>query len=76
MAAAGLPHSESGQVAQASSERSAPAASAKLRKIPIGVFDPVFGDLPTEQMIEKLLCVLSRFRFAAQPNPFGNGAID
>lgn len=24
------------------------------RKIPIGVFDPVFGDLPTDQMIEKL----------------------
>jgi sugar phosphate isomerase/epimerase len=54
MASAGLPRAAP-LVNQSSSGRysgSIPIGAA--RKIPIGVFDPVFGDLPTDQMIEKL----------------------
>jgi sugar phosphate isomerase/epimerase len=54
MASAGLPRAAP-LVNQSSSGRysgSIPIGAA--RKIPIGVFDPVFGDLPTDQMIERL----------------------
>lgn len=37
---------------QSSGDRNSPAGS--LRKIPIGVFDPVFPDLPLDQMLEKV----------------------
>lgn len=58
-AAAAGPHLASGNngsiaaSAQASGERNSPPAGS-LRKIPIGVFDPVFPDLSLDQMLEKV----------------------
>ena len=37
----------------ASSSAEEPASTGKLRKIPIGVFDPAFPNLSTDEMIEK-----------------------
>ncbi|HME11432.1 MAG TPA: hypothetical protein VKF79_01125, partial [Candidatus Acidoferrum sp.] len=38
----------------ATAERSASAPDGKLRKIPIGVFDPVYADLSIDAMLDRV----------------------
>jgi sugar phosphate isomerase/epimerase len=54
-AAAAIPNSASSLVNKMRPENDAGALpEAVARKIPIGVFDPVFADVPLDQMIDKL----------------------
>ena len=54
-AAATIPNSASPLVSTGPAKRDAgPPPGGALRKIPIGVFDPVFADVPLEAMIDKL----------------------
>jgi sugar phosphate isomerase/epimerase len=54
-AAAAIPSSASSLVNQTqSNNQSGPLREGAARKIPIGVFDPVFADVPLDRMIEKL----------------------
>jgi sugar phosphate isomerase/epimerase len=54
-AAATIPNSASSLLSKNPAERDAgPPAGGAWRKIPIGVFDPVFADVPLEVMIDKL----------------------
>jgi sugar phosphate isomerase/epimerase len=54
-AAAAIPNSASSLVNKIQPENDAgPLSEGAARKIPIGVFDPVFADVPLDQMIDKL----------------------
>ena len=55
-AALALPNNASSLLSNASAEPepTAPLPEGKMRKIPIGVFDPAFPDLTLDQMLDKL----------------------
>lgn len=53
-AAAAVPHAASALSAKPANDAPAPVPNGSTRKIPIGVFDPVFEDLSLDAMIEKI----------------------
>ncbi|GAC1428971.1 MAG: sugar phosphate isomerase/epimerase [Terriglobales bacterium] len=53
-AAAAAPHAASALSAKPANDAPAPVPDGSTRKIPIGVFDPVFEDLSLDAMIEKI----------------------
>src|SRR6266403_4200095 len=52
-AAVAAPKTASGLTRDALSDAEQPASAGTLRKIPIGVFDPAFPNLSTDEMIDK-----------------------